>query len=470
LNGIAITTFRSRDVTNSIGSGITSAPWYKHYVLLLLILVYAINIMDRQVLALLLEDIKREFVLTDSELGLLGGMAFAFFYAVMGIPLARWSDRGNRKTMLAVCVLCWSVATVLCGFAVGFLTLVLARIGTAIGEAGGSPTSHAMIADYFTAKERATALASFALGVPLGSIAGNLASGWLNEFFAWRDVFIAVGLPGILIALLVHFSLYEPEHTWQIAGRGVVTKPQAPGLADALRYLWSLKSYVHMCLAAGLHSVVWYAGSTWNAAFLMRSHDMGAGAAGSWIATFALAGLLGTFLGGFVADRLAVKYQDSRWYLWLPGIAIILSLPFQFLAYLSESLTLAISSFWIMTTFAATFFGPSYAVSQTLARPRTRALASSILIFVQTLIGLGAGPFLVGAISDYLAPAVGSDSLRYGLAAVGSLNAWAAYHYFRGSKSYPEDIWVARQAPPISPHLPESIYATGGRNDSGQFI
>jgi predicted MFS family arabinose efflux permease len=457
-------------VNNSFSGGITTRPWYKHYVLLLLVLVYAINIMDRQVLALLLEDIKREFALTDSELGLLGGLAFAFFYSVMGIPLARWSDRGNRKTMLAVCLLCWSMATVLCGFAIGFLSLIAARIGTAIGEAGGSPTSHAMIADYFSEKERATALAVFALGVPLGSIAGNLASGWLNEFFAWRAVFIAVGVPGIFVALLVYCSLHEPARVGQLTVQHIRSEAQSPGLTDALWYLWSQKSYVHMCLAAGLHSVVWYAGSTWNASFLMRSHGIGAGAAGSWIATFALVGLLGTFLGGFLADRLAVKYRDQRWYLWLPGIAIILSLPFQLFSYLSESLATSITSFWVMTIFAATFFGPSYAVSQTLARPQIRALASSMLIFVQTLIGLGVGPSLVGAISDYLAPTMGANSLRYGLAAVGSVNALAAYHYFRGSKTYREDIEAVRQAPPTSRHLPELIHAAEGRRDRGQFI
>jgi MFS family permease len=455
---------------NRFRDRIAARAGYKYYVLMILVLVYAINIMDRQVLALLLEDIKLEFALTDTQLGLLGGVAFAFFYSVMGIPLARWSDLGNRKTVLTFCLLFWSIATALCGFAVGFLTLIAARIGTAIGEAGGSPTSHAMIASCFTAKERATALAVFALGVPLGSIIGNLASGWLNEYLAWRSVFIAVGVPGIIVALLTYCSLHEPEQAHQLPDQSDLVKAQVPALPDSLRYLWSQKSYVHMCLAAGLHSVVWYAGSTWNASFLIRSHGLGTGEAGSWIASFALVGLLGTFFGGFLADRFAVRYRDQRWYLWLPGIAIVLSIPFQFLSYLSDDLTQTIFAFWIMTIFAATFFGPSYAVSQALAQPQTRALASSILIFVQTLIGLGVGPFLVGIISDYLAPAMANGSLRYALVAVGLVNVWSAYHYFEGSKSYREDLAAGSKVSPMLLQSPQAVPAAQIAKDHAQFI
>ncbi len=427
---------------------IAAKAWYREYVLLVLVLVYAINIMDRQVLALLLEDIKREFQLTDSQLGLLGGVAFAFFYSVLGIPLARWADRGNRKTVLALCVLFWSIATALCGFAVGFMTLIAARIGTAIGEAGGSPTSHALIADYFNAKQRATALAIFALGVPLGSIVGNLASGWLNEYFAWRYVFIAVGAPGIVVAFLVLLSIKEPAQSKSVVGGSSTIAPEMPSVWTALQYLWLRKSYVHMCLAAGLHSVVWYAGSTWNAAFLMRSHGIGTGYAGSLIATFALVGLVGTFFGGFLADKLTLKHNEQRWHMWLPAISIVLMVPFQFSSYLSESLSAAVASFWVMMIFASTFFGPSYAVCQALAGAQMRAFAASILLFVQTLVGLGLGPYLVGVLSDYLLPALGVSALRYALVVVGLVNLWSVYHYLHASQSYREDLALS--------HLPQS--------------
>jgi predicted MFS family arabinose efflux permease len=386
----------------------------------------------------LLQDIKRDFLLSDTQLGLLGGVAFAFFYSLLGIPIARAADRGNRRNVLIVCLLLWSLATALCGAAVGFLTLLAARVGTAIGEAGGSPASHALITDYFPAQRRATALAIFALGVPLGSIIGNLASGWLNEFFHWRYVFAAVGVPGVLLALLLRLSVKEPERVLPASG---TTDPEiTPTLAAACRYLWRQKSYVHMCFAAGLHSVVWYAGSTWNAAFLMRSHGLGSGAAGTWIASFSAVGLIGTFCGGYLADKLATRYGDPRWSLWLPGGAILLMMPFQFVAYLSPGLPLSVAGFWLMMIFASTFFGPSYAVSQMLAGPRMRALASSILLFVQTFIGLGLGPYLVGLCSDYLAPQVGVASLRYALVLVGLVNLWAVYHYFVGGRTYREDL------------------------------
>jgi MFS family permease len=448
-------------VSNKLIEYIAAKGWYKNYVLVVLVLVYAINTMDRQVLALLLEDIKLEFQLTDSQLGLLGGVAFAFFYSLLGIPLARWADRSKRKNILALCVLFWSIATALCGFAVGFLTLIAARIGTAIGEAGGSPTSHSLISDYFTPQQRATALAVFALGVPLGSIIGNFASGWLNEYFSWRLVFIVAGMPGILFSLLVFLSVREPGK--QKYGALVSpAPPPMPSLRIALQYLWTQKSYVHMCLAAGLHSVVWYAGSTWNASFLIRSHGIGTGEAGSLIATFAVAGLIGTFFGGYLADRLSTKYNDQRWYLWLPGISILIMVPFQFLAYLSEDLVTAVASFWVMTIFASTFFGPSYAVSQTLARPQIRALASSILIFVQTLIGLGIGPFLVGMLSDYLAPTLGTNSLRYAIVVVGLVNLWSAYHYFLGSKSYRANVAGVLQEQLLITHDKTRLIGAGG--------
>lgn len=449
---------------------VVANPGYKYYALLMLVMVYAINIMDRQVLALLLQDIKLELALTDTQLGLLGGVAFAFFYSVMGIPLARWADRGSRKTVLVWCLVLWSAATVLCGFAIGFITLIAARIATAIGEAGSSPASHAMIADHFKPKERATALAIFALGVPLGSIIGNLASGWLNEYFAWRVVFVAVGAPGIVVALLMHHLLHDAVEAAPSHDRTDGRDTSGPHLGASLQSLAGRRSYVHMCLAAGLHSVVWYAGSTWNASFLIRSHDIGTGAAGSWIASFAVIGLFGTFFGGFVADRMALKKREQRWYLWIPCIAILVSIPFQFFSYLSESLVATIAAFWVMTALAATFFGPSYAVSQTLAAPQARALAASILIFVQTLIGLGAGPFLVGIMSDYLAPTMGEDSLRYALVAVGIVNLWSAYHYFQAGTHYREDLAQATVAHKRLRHRPAAAPELESRKDNAQLI
>jgi len=418
---------------------------YKHYLLLVLVLAYMVNTMDRQVLSLLLEDIKAEFVLSDTQLGFLGGMAFAFFYATMGIPLARLADRGDKGRILACCILLWSLATVLCGMAIGFLTLLAARIATAVGEAGGAPTSHALIAEYFPPAQRVTALSIFALGVPLGSAVGNFTSGWVNEYYDWRHAFIAVGLPGLLVAVLVYLCVHDRSAARTGSTVDALAEPP-PGLDEVLRFLWGQKAYVHMCCAAALHSVAYYAGSTWNPSFLMRSHGLGAGQTGSIIAAFSLIGIIGTFLGGFLANRLALKYQDQRWLLWLPALAIALMVPLQFSSYLLPELSAALVSFGLMLILAATFFGPSYAVSQALAGRGMRAMAAAMLIFTQTLIGLGLGPLLVGMLSDYLQPVTGARSLAYALLIVGLSNLWSAGHYYLGSRHYRQNLLSAGSA------------------------
>ena len=461
-------------------AALSRQPWYPRYVLGLLILVYAINIMDRQVLALLLEDIRHDFALNDAQLGLLGGLAFAVFYAVLGIPLARLADGGRRREVLAGCLLLWSLATACCGLAVGFVSLLIARIGTAIGEAGGSPASHALIASHFPPAQRATALSFYALGVPLGALVGNLASGWLNELLPWRWVFIVLGLPGLPCALLVWNTLgnHGAGASSALAVAGVMgddggeTSPVCPtsGVTDAAMAvreqgraipsvslassvmpfaqaavrLLRRRSYRHLCLAAALHSVVWYAGSTWNASFFMRLHGLGPGPTGTLIAALALMGLVGTCLGGRLADRLAARYDDARWYWWVPGLAILSMLPLQCGAYLGTYLGIglapALGCFAAMTLLAATFFGPSYAVAQALAEEHSRALAAALLLFTQTLIGLGIGPWITGVLSDWLAPRLGDASLGHALALVGIVNLWSAWHYRLGAQVYRQDL------------------------------
>ena len=420
---------------------------YASYVVPVPFLAYGVNVMDRSVLAVLLESIKHEFVVNDKMLGLLSGMAFALFYATLGIPIAALADRTSRRSVLAGAAALWSAATALCGLATNFWALLLARVGTAVGEAGGTPPSHALISDYFPLRERGFALSLYALGVPFGAMLGSGLGGWGNEIVGWRMTFILVGVPGLLVALLVQFTVREPRRGQSDNVSAAVAKGDTPKLADALRYLWGRPSFRHMAIAAGLHSMVWYSGSQLNASFLQRSHHMTSGQAGFWLAIFSATGAVGTLLGGYLGDRLSVRTGDRRWYMWVPGWATLAMLPFQFTSYLSGSLWVVVPSFIMMLIFGSMFFGPSFAMSQGLATLRTRAVATSLTLFMQTLIGLGLGPLLAGAISDYLRPTTGNDSLRYGLVIVGVINAWAAVHYFRGARNLREDLDLAVTMP-----------------------
>jgi MFS family permease len=438
---MSTTTEAQTDAVTENPNALLSKPAYRNYVLAVLFLAYVANIMDRAVLSVLLESIKQEFNATDTQLGLLGGLAFAVFYSTLGIPIAAWADRSSRRNVLALAVATWSIMTVLCGRATSFVTLLAARIGTAVGEAGGSPPSHSLISDYFPLAKRATALSIFALGVPIGTILGNYLGGLGSELYGWRTAFMIVGAPGIFIALLVRFTVREPPRGFaenKTAAPGVRTSP--PGLSEAFRFLYEGKSFRHLCLAASLHSVVYYAGSTFNATFLIRSHHLSPGEAGNMLAMLAAVGAAGTFLGGYLADKLGVRANDRRWYMWVPGIATLLMVPFQFVSYLAPSLQVAMPAFGVMIFLATMFFGPSFATTQALAPLRMRTVAASLLLFMQTLIGLGLGPFFVGLISDHLSPTTGTDSLRYGLVIVGLVNVWAAGHYFWGARSLRADL------------------------------
>jgi MFS family permease len=389
-------------------------PSYKGYVVAVLVLGYIFNVIDRGALGIMVEPIKQELQISDTAMGLLTGFAFAVFYSFMGVPIARLADRWSRVNVLALAITLWSVATALCGAAYNYLTLFVARSATGVGEAGGSPPSHSLISDYFPISQRATALAVYAMAVPIGVSIGSVASGWGNVYFGWRWTFVMVGLPGLLVALLIKLTVKEPPRGYS-EGTGASRQKDAPPFFEVFRFLLTRRSFMHMSLAAALHSVVWYAGSNWNAAFFIRSHDMNTGIAGNYLAIFALIGAIGSFTGGFLADRISTKKDDKRWYMWVPGIACMVMVPFQ-------------------------FFGPSFAVAQSVATVRMRAVSTSVLLFIQTIIGLSIGPFLVGLFSDLLEPSAGDDSLRFALVIVGLANLWAAAHYLLGSRTYREDL------------------------------
>jgi MFS family permease len=422
-------------------SPLLTRQWYWYYVLGVLTVCYVANVVDRsQVLAASLQAIKREFHATDTQLGILSGLPFAIFYSFLGIPIAAWADRSSRRNVLAWACGLWSLATGVCGMAVNFGMLFVARIGTAIGEAGGSPPSHSLISDYFPKLERGTAFSIYALAVPVGTAIGAAVGGWGNQHFGWRTTFLLVGLPGVFLALLVRFTVIEPPRGFSDHHGQIVDKAPAPPMGEVLGFMFRRSSFVHLSLAAALHSVVWYASGAFNNAFFQRSHQMTVLEAGYWISLFSAISGIGTFVGGYAADRLSKRTHDRRWYLWVPGIATLLCVPFQFLAYLPAGRGVVLPSFAAMTFMAAVFFGPSFAMTQAIATLRMRSVATSLLLLVQTLIGQGIGPWLAGAVSDWLAPSFGRQSLRYSLVIVGLFNIWAAAHYLWGARSLRSDL------------------------------
>lgn len=413
---------------------------YRWYVVLMLVLSYIINVADRGVYGAVLQSVKAELKLEDDLLGLVGGLAFALFYSTMGIPIARLADRWSRVNVLALSIAVWSLATASCGAAVGFLSLFLARAATATGEAGGSPPSHSLISDYFAIDKRATALAVYAMSVPFGTALGNFTAGHANVAFGWRWTFVIMGLPGLVVALLVWLTVREPA-------RGLADGPTAaqkappPAFLAVFKFLLTRNSFMHMSVAAALHSVVWYSGSNWNNAFFQRSHELDSGQAGTYIAMFSLIGALGSFMGGFLSDKLSTRHNDKRWYMWVPGIACLACVPVQVFAYLSPDLTLVVPiMFSAMYVLASMFFGPSFAVAQSIATLKMRAVSASVLLFIQTIIGLTVGPYLVGLFARYTEPTYAQHSLAYGLAVIGIVNVWAAVHYFLGARRYREDL------------------------------
>jgi MFS family permease len=415
---------------------------YAYYVLFVLFLGYVTNSLDRGILGILLPPIRQEFDLSYTQLGLLGGIAFAVFYSTMGIPIASLADRTSRKWVLAVCMATWSGMTALCGAAGSFPQLLAARVGTAVGEAGGSPPSHSLIADYFPIKKRGTALSIYALGVSAGVIIAGPLGGFGNDMWGWRTTFVVAGLPGLFIALLVALTVKEPPRG-MADGVAIRAAPKGNPFA-AIPHLWRRPAFRNMGLAAALHAFVWYGAANFNSVFLSETHRMSTSSIGSWLALFGLLGAAGTFVGGFLSDRLSTRYSDERFYMWVPGVAVVAGIPFQLLGYLAPTIPIAMVGFGLSAFFASFFFGPSFAMAQGLASPSRRAVSASVLLFIQTMIGLGLGPLITGRIADGLIPTLGSDALRYALVIVAMINLWSGFHYWRASRTVRANIAEAR--------------------------
>ncbi len=418
-------------------TGAYKDPLYRYYVLAILTLVYAFNFIDRQLLVILQEPIKADLGLSDTQLGLLTGFAFALFYVVCGIPIARWADGGTRRSIIALALTVWSFMTAVSGFAQTYTHLLLARIGVGVGEAGGSPPAHSMISDIFSPAQRATALSVYSAGISIGILAGYLLGGWLGEFFGWRTALLVVGMPGVLLALVVRFTIQEPA-------RGQSQNTQhigaAPPVSETIKFLWSRRSFRHLALAGGLKTFVAYGLGNWMPSYFLRNFDISMGELGTWLALASgLGGGAGIILAGYLSDRLAGK--DKRWYLWLPGLAVLIIMPIQLAVLTLSNHYLALLLLVLSSFLGGAFLGPILAVTHGLVGLRMRALSSAILFFVLNIVGMGLGPTFVGMLSDFMAAGGIENSLRYAMLSIVFLvSIWCSIHFFLGARTVRDDL------------------------------
>lgn len=411
---------------------------YRNYVLILLTLTYSVSFVDRQILAVLLPAIKADMALSDTQLGFLSGLAFAVLYSTIGIPVAKWADRGNRRNILTLAITIWSALTALCGLAQSFSHLILTRVGVSIGEAGGTPPAHSIIADIFDEKSRAMAYGVYGMGIQFGILVGLMLGGWLGQEFGWRFAFIAVGLPGVLIAVLVRLTIKEPPRSESYQA---FLKQQDATISETVRWLFSFPSFRHLAAGTALIVVAGYGFNQWAPSFLTRTYDVSLAFAGVSLGLIlGIGGAVGTFLGGFLSDRIGAE-GDKRWYLWIPGLSALLYTPLAWLFYAQDSVTMSLTLMLAPVALSTTFVGPIISLTQSLAGPNRRAMASGILLLLMTLIGLGLGPQLIGLLSDALNPTFEKDSLKYGMAIVTGLAAiWASFHFFRSAKYVEQDL------------------------------
>ena len=409
---------------------------YGYFVLGVLTTVYSFNFIDRQLLVILQESIKAEMGLSDTQLGLLSGFSFAIFYVSFGIPLAKLADTWIRRDVIAISLTVWSSMTAVSGFAQNFIHLLLARIGVAIGEAGGSPPAHAMVSDIFNQEQRATALAIYSTGINIGILFGFLLGGWINEFYGWRTAFLVVGLPGIALAIFLKLAVAEPN-------RGMaeekVDDGSAPKLKETLKHLWSRKSFRNLSIACGIHAFVSYGAGNFLPSLFLRLHDIETGELGTWLALSSVAGGVGTFMGGYLSDKLGK--QDPRWYQWVPAITTLIYLPFTLFIYLTDQTYLALMTTFITGMLFNAYLAPNLAITHSLVGLRMRAMSSAILFFILNFIGLGFGPMVIGFVSDMINPTYGIESIRYALLIVIPISTiWAATHYFIAAKHIRSDL------------------------------
>jgi len=417
----------------------------RRYVLAVLTAVYTLNFLDRGLMALLLQPIKEDLHLSDTQLGFLTGIAFAVFYATLGIPVARLSDRRNRVTITAVAIALWGMTVMACLWVRSFPQLVAARVAAAVGEAGCMPPTYSLLGDYFPQpSKRVRAMSLYLLSGPFAVLISFIGGGWINQLYGWRTAFFVMGLPGLLVAVLVKATVKDPRS----AGAAVRTgRTDAPKFALVLRTLWKQRSTRHLGVAIILLFTLGYGLAPWYGAFLMRTHGMTSAELGIWMGLIlGVGGIVGIWGGGYLSARWFA--DDERSQMRLSAMSIIALVPLYLVFLLVPQRSGALAAFVPLVTIFNVFSAPAFSLMQRLVADDMRATTLAVIMFLVNLIGMGVGPQLVGILSDAFMPRFGADSLRYAMLFTSVLALWAAFHFWRVGEAVSQDL--ALTSPSVS--------------------
>jgi MFS family permease len=416
----------------------TASAGYRAYVMCALVVVYTFNFIDRQIVGILAVPIKAELALTDTQLGLMGGLAFALFYTALGIPIAMLADRRSRTWIMTIALLLWSAMTAVCGTAQNFWQLFLARLGVGVGEAGGVAPAYSLISDYFPPHQRARALSIYSFGIPIGSALGIVFGGIIASRIDWRYAFFAVGLAGVVIAPIFKLTVAEPKRGQHDLHH---EKGPSPALAMIFGRLAKKPSFWLMAFGASCSSMIGYGMFFWLPSFFVRSYDISLLDASLFFgAILLLGGIAGLWFGGVLADRFGKNNRAA--YAIIPALAFTATVPFYAVAILSSSLTLTFFAMLIPTALSLAWLGPIMSAIQHIVPTNMRATGSAIFLFINNLIGIGVGTMAIGMLSDRLSAAYGDDSLRYAILAGTGFYVLAAILLFAAARFLKKD-WEA---------------------------
>jgi MFS family permease len=399
--------------------------------LTILFLVTVSNFFDYFVLSVLIDPIKQEFRLSDTQLGLLGGVCFALFYAAAAIPISRWSDRGNRRSVITVALIGWSAMTVLCGFARSFWQLVVARFGVGLMEPGAQPPAQSLVIDYFPPERRGTAIAVLVQGgSAVGWLVGVSLGGYIAATHGWRAAFLAAGVPGIVLAIVARWTLAEPRCVLGFERAAL----RSESSVVAFRRLREKRTFLFALLALSIYIIFSYGIGFFLPSFIIRSlHATLEQVSSTWGFFISAANLLGAIAGGWLADYLGKR--DMRWYTWLPALACVVGAPLYWLALASEHLWTFIKIDFLAEFALATGLPAIFVAIHSVCGSARRATATAIVFFALNLFGSGLGPLVAGALSDAFASSQGTESLRYSLYGMVLLLAPAAVGFCAASRT-----------------------------------